>query len=147
MVHFHEALSLLESKLPRSIVGGSIALCYHSMKQYLRLKFPSITTQLDKNEPFLERARCLAHISHAYRIQNRCIMGFMTALKRLNNAEQAQEYHVHEVTTGCMSGIRRLLVTLIMTVQVMEAYAGMIEHCQQHHFSKLANHYFSRAMA
>lgn len=98
MTHFYEALNLLQSRLPRSIVAGSFALCYHSLKQYLRMKFPSLAiAPLDRNEPFLERARCLAHISHAYRIQNRSVMGFMTALKRLNEAEQAQEYHVHEV--------------------------------------------------
>lgn len=98
MQHFHEALVLLRSRLPRSLVGGSIALCYYCMKQYWRLKFPSANvTQLDKNKPFLERARCLAHISHAYRMQKKNIMGFMTSLKRLNAAEKAQEYHIHEV--------------------------------------------------
>lgn len=100
MIHFYQALSLLQSRLPRSIVGGSFALGFHCMKQYMRTKFPSLATtpSLDRNEPFLERARCLAHISHAYRLQNRGIMGFMTAVKRLNDAEHAQEYHVHEVS-------------------------------------------------
>jgi hypothetical protein len=99
-MHFYEALNLLESRLPRSIVGGGLALCYQSAKQYFRVKFPSLgITALNRDEPFLERARCLAHISHAYLIQNKRVMGFMTTLKRLNEAEQAQEYHVHEVSS------------------------------------------------
>lgn len=98
MKHFYDALKLLELRLPRTLLGGSFALLYHTIKQFIHVKFPSNTSlHLRRNERFLDRARCLAHISHAYKLQNNNIMCFMTVLKRLNEAEQAQEYHVHEV--------------------------------------------------
>lgn len=95
MTHFYNALQLLESSLPRTIVGGSFALLYHSIKQLIYLKFPPNAAQ--RKEPFLDRARCLAHIGHAYRLQNKNVMSFMTVLKRLNAAEKAQDHHLHEV--------------------------------------------------
>lgn len=99
MTHFYRALRLLQYKLPRSLVGGSFALVQQSIKQFFHYKLPSNgSISLNREEPFLERARCLAHISHSYRLQKRNIMGLMTSLKRLNDAEKAQEYHVHEVS-------------------------------------------------
>lgn len=98
MTHFYEALALMQSNLPKTLIGGSIALLYQSVKQFVHFKFPStIIPNLHTNEPFLDKARCLAHISHAYKLQHRNVMSLMTVLKRLNDAEQALEYHVHEV--------------------------------------------------
>lgn len=34
-----------------------------------------------------------------------------------------------------------------VSFQVMESYAAIIEHCIQVNFSKLANHYFSKAIS
>ena len=149
MRHFHRALDLLKSSLTRSSLRGGVALVYHSMKQYRRYRFPpnSSTTQPQKDEPFLERARCLAHISHIYRIQNKSIMGFMTAFKRLNEAEDVQDYFVHEVS-ACIRSYGSLCVcACVCVLQVMEAYADLIEHCQQQNFGKLANYYFNKAIA
>ena len=99
MKHFYRALRLLQYKLPRSTIGGSFALVHQTIKQFLHYKLSfNPNGNSNKEEPFLERARCLAHISHSYRLRNRNIMGLMTSLKRLNDAELAQEYYVHEVS-------------------------------------------------
>lgn len=98
MRHFYQALSLLDSSLPRTLFGGSIALIYHTIKQLKKCNCPSYNIpQLNKDEPFLDRARCLAHISHAYHLRKKNTMSLMTILKRLNEADHAQEYHVYEV--------------------------------------------------
>ena len=96
MQYFYNALQLLELKLPRTSFLGSLNLVYHTIKQIIRYKFPSRNPPRI-NQPVVDRARCLAHIGHAYRLQKNSIMGFMTVLKRLNEAEKAQEYLVHEV--------------------------------------------------
>jgi len=48
------------------------------------------------SETFLDQARCMAHVTHAYHLQHENLRTLMTALKQLNAAEEAQE-DVHEV--------------------------------------------------
>ncbi len=101
MSYFYQALRFLDTTLPKTLLGGSIALVYHTIKQFRKCNCPTNSIpQLSKDEPFLDRARCLAHISHAYHLQHNNTMSLMTILKRLNEADRAQEYHVYEVTSS-----------------------------------------------
>lgn len=107
MEHFHTALGLLQSRIPRTLLGGGVSLIYHTIKQFLRSKFPySSSAQLQGNELFLDKARCLAHISYSYQLQKRNVMSLMAILKRLNDAERAQEYHVHEVRRTALASYK-----------------------------------------
>ena len=44
---------------------------------------------------FLERARCMTLLVHAYQLQNSDIYSFMVALRQLNTVEEAEE-DIHE---------------------------------------------------
>ena len=48
------------------------------------------------SETFLDQARCMAHVTHAYHLQHENLRTMMAALKQLNAAEEAQE-DIHEV--------------------------------------------------
>lgn len=48
------------------------------------------------SETYLDQARCMAHVTHAYHLQHQNLKTMMTALKQLNTAEEAQE-DIHEV--------------------------------------------------
>ena len=48
------------------------------------------------SETFLDQARCMTHVTHAYHLQHENLWTLMAALKQLNVVEEAQE-DVHEV--------------------------------------------------
>lgn len=99
MPHFHSALELLSSRLPRSFAAGTCALLYQCFKQFLHSRFPSrFHAHMQGSEPFLDTERCLSLVSHIYRHQNRDMMSLMAALKHLNAAEAARNYYSSEVS-------------------------------------------------
>lgn len=48
------------------------------------------------SETYLDQARCMTHVTHAYHLQHENLRTLMAALKQLNAVEEAQE-DVHEV--------------------------------------------------
>ena len=102
MPHFHTALGLLHTKLPTTSASASILLVYHAFKQLLHIKFPrrfiASKSGLD-SQTFLDQARCMAHVTHAYHLQHKNVMTLVAALKQLNAVEEAQE-DVHEVSSN-----------------------------------------------
>ena len=97
--HFHDALKLLHTTLPTHTVTSAAFLGYHAFKQLLHIKFPrrflARKTGID-SQTFLDQARCMAHVTHAYHLQHKNMKTLMAALKQLNAAEEAQE-DIHEV--------------------------------------------------
>ncbi len=97
--HFHSALGLLHTRLPTHTITSAVFLGYHAFKQLLHIKFPrrflARKTGVD-SQTFLDQARCMAHVTHAYHLQHKNIKTLMAALKQLNAAEEAQE-DIHEV--------------------------------------------------
>ena len=97
--HFHNALRLLHTRLPTHNVTSAAFLGYHAFKQLLHIKFPrrflARKTGID-SQTFLDQARCMAHVTHAYHLQHKNMKTLMAALKQLNATEEAQE-DIHEV--------------------------------------------------
>lgn len=56
---------------------------------------PSVFSGRD-SETYLDQARCMTHVTHAYHLQHENLRTLMAALKQLNAVEEAQE-DVHEV--------------------------------------------------
>ena len=99
--HFHNALRLLHTQLPTHTITSAAFLGYHAFKQLLHIKFPrrflARKTGID-SQTFLDQARCMAHVTHAYHLQHKNMKTLMAALKQLNAVEEAQE-DIHEVNT------------------------------------------------
>ena len=97
--HFHHALKLLHTRLPTNNISSAAFLGYYAFKQLLHIKYPrrflARKTGVD-SQTFLDQARCMAHVTHAYHLQHKNMKTLMAALKQLNAAEEAQE-DIHEV--------------------------------------------------
>lgn len=146
---FHNALNKMSCSLPTGRLHGGITLLGQSIRQYLHVKFPShfIGHVLD-SDGFLDKARCMTHMVHAYHIMNRKRFSLIPALKLLNIAEEARCFCVHEVsrrTTVCCTYILTLLVLLLFP-QLVEAYTCVVECCQLLNYRQLADHYFNAAI-
>ena len=48
---------------------------------------------------FLERARCITLLVHAYQLESNDVHSFMVALRQLNTVEEAEE-DIHEASCG-----------------------------------------------
>ena len=57
--------------------------------------YPSVFRD-HESETYLDQARCMTHVTHAYHLQHENLRTLMAALKQLNAVEEAQE-DVHEV--------------------------------------------------
>lgn len=98
LIWFHNALQMMSCSLPTGRMKGGLVLAGQLIKQYMHVKFPShFIDYLEDNEGFLDKARCMTHMVHAYNIVNRKMFSLMPAIKLLNTAQEARGYCVHEV--------------------------------------------------
>lgn len=64
--------------------------------RYDNYPLTSLSFSGQDSETFLDQARCMAHVTHAYHLRHENLKTLMTALKQLNTVEEAQE-DIHEV--------------------------------------------------
>ena len=85
----------------------------------------------------------MALLVHAYQLEGRDVYSLMVALRQLNTVEEAEE-DIHEV---CQS--RRSVCTYchLVYLQLVEAYATVIECCQAFHLLTLSNFYAEKALS
>ena len=56
----------------------------------------AIISNMKRGGNFLDRARCMSLLAHAYQLQNSNVHTLMVALRQLNTVEEAEE-DIHEV--------------------------------------------------
>eukprot|EP00118_Oscarella_pearsei_P022709 m.265442 g.265442 ORF g.265442 m.265442 type:complete len:426 (+) comp40488_c0_seq13:4498-5775(+) len=121
--HFDKALHVLGKRQPSNRKWPMLwTTAKEGIRQFLHLKFPrQFKGKADcaKSKRLLERARCLAHVSHAHHVHKNNLATVMTALQQLNEAECAQNA-LH---------------------QLLDAYTVMMECCQHFGWRRLGRKY------